>query len=106
MMAAIDEGLERLDTNYLDIWFPHLPDHLTPVGETIESMKLILNSGKLRYWGFLNYHRWKIFHYELRKKPSIESPAGQKDKSMMETELRKNLLFTQQLLHIIVINEA
>ena len=60
MLDAIDQSLERLKTDYLDIWYLHLPDPQTPIEETLETISQVLRSGKTRYWGVSNYRGWQI----------------------------------------------
>ena len=43
MLEAIDQSLERLKTNYLDIWYLHLPDPQTPIEETLETISQVLH---------------------------------------------------------------
>ena len=33
--AAIDESLARLGTDHVDLWYLHVPDHATPIEETV-----------------------------------------------------------------------
>ena len=60
MMEAIDGSLKRLDTDYLDIWYLHLPDPETPIRETVDTVGQVLRSGKIHYWGVSNYRGWQI----------------------------------------------
>ncbi|WP_053216988.1 aldo/keto reductase [Virgibacillus senegalensis] len=58
--ASIDHSLERLGTDYLDLYFVHLWDGQTPVEETVETMTNLVKSGKIRYWGVSNYSGWAL----------------------------------------------
>ncbi len=51
IMHAIDGTLERLGTDYIDIYFMHRFDHTTPLRETIMTLDDLIRSGKVRYWG-------------------------------------------------------
>lgn len=51
VMIAIDDTLERLGTDYVDIYYMHRYDHMTPLRETIETFDDLIHSGKVRYWG-------------------------------------------------------
>lgn len=57
---SIDQSLERLGTDYLDLYFVHLWDGRTPVEETIRTMTDLVKSGKIRYWGVSNYSGWSL----------------------------------------------
>ena len=60
MLEAIECSLDRLKTDYLDIWYLHLPDPETPIEETLETMSQVLRSGKTRYWGISNFRGWQV----------------------------------------------
>ncbi len=58
--TAIDETLQRLQTDYLDIYYLHQPDYDTPVEETLEAMHELYKEGKIRYLGSSNFAAWQI----------------------------------------------
>lgn len=60
ILKSIDESLERLGTDYLDLYFVHLWDGQTPVEETVETMDSLIKSGKIRHWGVSNYSGWAL----------------------------------------------
>ncbi len=60
MLQAIDMSLERLRTDYVDIYYMHHRDRDTPLIESIEAMRDIIASGKASYWGFSNHYGWEI----------------------------------------------
>ena len=60
MMRAIDASLERLQTDYLDIWYLHTVDYDTPLAESIGAVGDAIRAGKARYWGFSNFPGWMI----------------------------------------------
>ncbi|MDZ4768018.1 MAG: aldo/keto reductase family protein [Chloroflexota bacterium] len=51
ILESIDKTLERLDTDYLDIYFCHRPDPNTPLRETVQAMHTLIESGMVHYWG-------------------------------------------------------
>lgn len=51
IMNAIDDTLQRLNMDYIDIYFLHRYDHTTPVKETVMAMDDLIRAGKIRYWG-------------------------------------------------------
>jgi aryl-alcohol dehydrogenase-like predicted oxidoreductase len=57
---AIDESLKRLDTDYLDLYYMHLPDHSTPIEESLAAMDELIKEGKVRYAGQSNYAAWQV----------------------------------------------
>lgn len=58
--ASIDESLQRLGTDYLDLYYVHLWDGQVPVSETVQAMNDLINKGKIRYWGVSNYSGWAL----------------------------------------------
>ncbi len=60
LMQAIDASLQRLGTDYVDLYYLHLDDPGTPLAETIGALGDIIRDGKARYWGFSNYRGWRI----------------------------------------------
>jgi voltage-dependent potassium channel beta subunit len=52
IMESIDKSLDRIGTDYLDIYFCHRPDTDTPIEETAHAMHDLITQGKVHYWGF------------------------------------------------------
>jgi voltage-dependent potassium channel beta subunit len=48
---ACDAALERLQVDYLDLYFCHRPDIDTPIEETVRAMHHLIQQGKVIYWG-------------------------------------------------------
>lgn len=51
IMESIDKSLQRLGTDYLDIYFCHRSDPDTPMEETVRAMEDLVRMGKVLYWG-------------------------------------------------------
>jgi aryl-alcohol dehydrogenase-like predicted oxidoreductase len=60
ILRAIDESLQRLQTNYLDLYYLHAPDHTVPVDESLEAMESLVKQGKVRYPACSNYAGWEV----------------------------------------------
>ena len=60
LFQSIDHSLKRLKTDYVDLFYFHVPDDETPIDESILAVSSILESGKARYWGLSNYLGWQI----------------------------------------------
>jgi aryl-alcohol dehydrogenase-like predicted oxidoreductase len=60
ILAAIDDSLRRLETDYVDLYYLHVPDHQTPIEESLAAMHELLRAGKARAWGVSNYASWQI----------------------------------------------
>ncbi len=55
ILREIDESLTRLQTDYIDIYQLHWPDHETPIEETVEALQIIKSAGKIKYIGLSNF---------------------------------------------------
>jgi voltage-dependent potassium channel beta subunit len=51
LMEACTEALQRLQTDYLDIFFCHRPDSTVPIEEVVWTMHNLVQQGKILYWG-------------------------------------------------------
>jgi aryl-alcohol dehydrogenase-like predicted oxidoreductase len=58
VLAAAEGSLERLGTDYIDVYLVHKVDTLTPIEETIEALEALVRQGKARYVGFSNWPAW------------------------------------------------
>jgi aryl-alcohol dehydrogenase-like predicted oxidoreductase len=58
ILAAADASLERLGTDYIDVYLVHKVDALTPIEETVEALEELVRAGKVRYVGFSNWPAW------------------------------------------------
>lgn len=60
LMRACEDSLKRLGTDYLDIYFMHGFDALTPVEETLRALDDLITAGKIRYIGCSNFSGWHV----------------------------------------------
>ena len=51
VVEACHQALERLQLDYLDLYFCHRPDRSTPIEETVWTMHSLIMQGKILYWG-------------------------------------------------------
>jgi voltage-dependent potassium channel beta subunit len=51
VIEACNEALQRLQVDYLDMYFCHRPDKNTPIEETVFAMNNLIQQGKVLYWG-------------------------------------------------------
>lgn len=80
IMQSIDRTLQRLQVDYLDIYFCHRFDPETPLRETIRAMDDLVRRGKILYWGTSEWtgeqlrDALKICDEEGYERPSVEQP--------------------------------
>ena len=59
-MQGVEASLERLQTDYLDLYLMHTFDANTPLEETLRALDDIVRQGKARYIGCSNYPVYKV----------------------------------------------
>lgn len=60
VMAACEESLRRLKTDYIDLYWMHAWDRFTPIEETMRTLDDLVRAGKVRYIGFSDTPAWKV----------------------------------------------
>jgi voltage-dependent potassium channel beta subunit len=51
LVEACQEALKRLQVDYLDLFFCHRPDKKVPIEEVVWTMNILIQQGKILYWG-------------------------------------------------------
>lgn len=66
---AIDGSLRRLRTDYVDLYWLHAWDTITPVEEVVSTLNDLVRQGKIRYYGFSDTPAWYVARaYTLAEK--------------------------------------
>ncbi|MFN4089055.1 MAG: aldo/keto reductase [Alphaproteobacteria bacterium] len=60
IMAAVEDSLRRLRTDWIDLYQIHQPDPLTPMEETLRTLDDLVRQGKVRYIGCSNLPAWQV----------------------------------------------
>lgn len=60
ILRAVDDSLERLGTDYIDIYYLHQPDATVDIYETTRAMNELVAAGKVRWIGTSNYAAWQM----------------------------------------------
>ncbi|MFF3248534.1 aldo/keto reductase [Streptomyces sp. NPDC002870] len=60
LLSALDASLERLGTDYVDLWQVHAFDPDTPLEETLQALDIAVSSGRARYAGVSNFCGWQL----------------------------------------------
>jgi len=80
VFEACHQALERLQVDYLDLFFCHRPDKNTPIEETVWSMHNLITQGKILYWGTSEWSAQEIMEAHMVAKqynligPTMEQP--------------------------------
>src|SRR5271154_768903 len=56
----VDASLQRLGTDYIDLYQTHRWDYETPIEETLEALHDLVKSGKVRYIGASSMYAWQF----------------------------------------------
>ena len=57
---ALEGSLRRLQTDYVDLYWMHVWDRITPAEEVLQSLGDLVRAGKTRYFGFSNVPAWYV----------------------------------------------
>ena len=60
IIAACEQSLRRLKTDYIDLYWMHFWDRHTPIEETMRALDDLVRDGKVRYIGFSDTPAWKV----------------------------------------------
>jgi voltage-dependent potassium channel beta subunit len=80
VFEACHQALNRLQVDYLDLYFCHRPDKSTPIEETVWSMHNLITQGKILYWGTSEWSAQEIMEAHMFAKqnhligPIVEQP--------------------------------
>lgn len=55
---ALEASLKRLGTDYIDLYWMHIWDGVTPVEEVVQTLGDLVRAGKIRYYGFSDMPAW------------------------------------------------
>ncbi len=61
---AVESSLERLRTDWIDLYQMHRPDPATPIEETLSALDDLVREGKVRYLGSSNFTGWQVAEAE------------------------------------------
>src|SRR4051812_42484347 len=80
LTEACNEALQRLQVDYLDLYFCHRPDKNVPIEEVVWTMNILLQQGKILYWGTSEWSAAEIMEAHRASAqfgligPSVEQP--------------------------------
>lgn len=77
VMRACEDSLRRLGTDYVDLYYQHYPDPLTPVEETLEALTDLVGQGKVRYIASSNVAGWMVADsYHVARQHGLQRFTG------------------------------
>jgi len=76
VIEACEAALQRLQVDYLDLYFCHRPDIDTPIEETVRAMHTLVMQGKICYWGTSEWSLKQIKDaYRIAKELNLTPPT-------------------------------
>lgn len=60
ILSAVEASLNRLKTDWIDLYIIHRPDPLTPIEETLRTLDDLVRAGKVRYTGCSEFPAWQM----------------------------------------------
>jgi aryl-alcohol dehydrogenase-like predicted oxidoreductase len=94
IMTAVEGSLQRLNTDWIDVYMIHWPDYATPMQETLRALDDLVRSGKVRYLACSNLESWRIADAAwIGKHLNLETFVCAQDQySLLSREAEKQLI--------------
>lgn len=94
MMAAVEDSLSRLGTDWIDLLYLHAPDPETPIEETLKALDDLVRQGKVRYIASSNFSAWQQVEAQLlaRELGTERFIATQEEYSLLVRDVEDEVL--------------
>jgi aryl-alcohol dehydrogenase-like predicted oxidoreductase len=60
MMRSVEESLKRLQTDFIDVLYLHIWDHITPIDEVLRGLDDLIRQGKVNYAAISDTPAWVV----------------------------------------------
>jgi aryl-alcohol dehydrogenase-like predicted oxidoreductase len=60
ILREVDASLQRLGTDWIDLYYLHAPDYSTPLEESLGALDDCVRAGKVRYIACSNFYAWQL----------------------------------------------
>ena len=94
IMGTAEASLERLRTDYIDLYQAHCYDLATPIDETLDALNDLVRMGKVRYVGCSNFAAWQVVEAQLTAQRINAVPfiSYQDEYSLVERSIERELI--------------
>ena len=91
---AVEGSLQRLQTDWIDLYQLHTPDPVTPIAETLDVLTDLVREGKVRYIGHSNLAGWQIAeaHYVAELAHDVSFVSAQNHYSLLSRGAEREVL--------------
>jgi aryl-alcohol dehydrogenase-like predicted oxidoreductase len=102
IIGQLENSLRRLRTDYVDLYWVHNLDPVTPIEETLRTLDDLVTAGKVRYIGLSDLPAWKVAEASLTGRFRSWAPitALQLEYSLLERTSEGELIPAAQALGI------
>lgn len=98
ILREVDRSLQRLKTDYIDLYIMHWPDRFTPLDTALAAMETTVRQGKVRYIGASNHSAAQLCELLWHAERSGGSPivSSQVPFSLLRREFQHDLKFCEE----------
>jgi aryl-alcohol dehydrogenase-like predicted oxidoreductase len=91
---AVEASLERLQTDWIDLYQYHVPDGVTPMEETLGALDELVREGMVRYIGSSNFAGWQVADTEAiaRRQGWTRYISAQNSYSLLDRGVERDLV--------------
>ncbi|MHA3082454.1 aldo/keto reductase [Acinetobacter sp. ANC 5383] len=100
MLYSVEQSLRRLKTDYIDLYWVHHPDNVTPSEEILRGLEDLARAGKILYAGLSNFPAWRLSRAVTiaELKNTVPIAAAQFQHSLVYREPEADLIPASQAL--------
>ena len=94
IIASCEASLKRMQTDYIDLYYIHGPDPVSPMEETLRALDDLVRQGKVRYTGSSMFFGWQLTKAQgVSDRCNLEKMvAGQYIYSLIHRELERETI--------------
>ena len=92
ILKDCEESLQRLKTDYIDLYLIHWPDEVTPIEEMMDAMNKLKQDGKIRFIGASNFSKEEV----LESEKNVSFDVLQHPYSMVAQDFRELLTWAHK----------
>jgi aryl-alcohol dehydrogenase-like predicted oxidoreductase len=91
---AVESSLQRLGTDWIDLYQLHVPDEVTPIEETLAALSELVAEGKVRYLGSSQFAGWQVVDadWTARSNGLEHFISAQNQYSLLERDVEDELV--------------
>jgi aryl-alcohol dehydrogenase-like predicted oxidoreductase len=94
IMYAVEGSLQRLGTDYIDLYQIHFPYPGVPIEETLRTLDDLVHQGKVRYVGCSNFNAWQVVdaNWIARTEHLSRFVSAQNAYNLLDRQVEKELV--------------